>query len=83
MLLTVALADTLTLKDGTKVQGKVISQGDRYWVKLPDGGTRYVDKSDVTNLEKGDAALRHSRGRPLPVRPAHRQPHPRRRLPQR
>src|SRR5436190_22909324 len=51
------LADTLTMKDGTKVEGRVIPQGERYWVKLPDGSTKYVDKAQVTSLTKGDVAV--------------------------
>jgi S1-C subfamily serine protease len=49
------LADTLRLKDGTVLEGKVIEQPDRYWIKLADGTSKTVLKKDVLNLERGDA----------------------------
>src|SRR5438105_1128974 len=51
----VLCADTLTLKDGSTVDGKVIQQGEKYWVKLADGTTKYVAKSEVTNWTKAEA----------------------------
>src|SRR4051794_36281169 len=58
------LADTLHLKDGTTLEGKIIEQPDRYWVKLADGsGTKTVLKKDVASIEKGDA-------KPKPAAPA-------------
>lgn len=51
----VLLADTLTLKDGTVLEGKVIPQGEKYWIKLADGSTRLVNKTDVKSWDKGDA----------------------------
>ena len=65
LICTVAvLADTLTLKDGTVLQGKVQEVGDKYWIKLADGGTKMVAKSEVTKFERGDAAA----PRPGPAR---------------
>lgn len=49
------LADTLRLKDGTVLEGKVIEQPDRYWIKLTDGTSKTVLKKDVASLERGDA----------------------------
>src|SRR5690349_12406681 len=48
------LADTLRLKDGSVLEGKVIEQPDRYWIKLADGTTKTVLKKDVLSLERGD-----------------------------
>jgi hypothetical protein len=47
------LADTLRLKDGTVLEGKVIEQPDRYWIKLADGTSKTVLKKDVLKLERG------------------------------
>src|SRR5438874_13196771 len=57
LIISIAQADTLTMKDGTKVEGRVIPQGDRYWVKLPDGSTKYIDKDRVASLSKGDSPV--------------------------
>jgi hypothetical protein len=54
-IVSIAPGDTLTMKDGTKVEGRVIPQGDRYWIKLPDGSTKYIDKDKVASLTKGDS----------------------------
>ena len=48
-----AFGDRLTLKDGKVLEGTVIKQGDRYWVKTSDGSTQYVSIDDVSKLEKG------------------------------
>src|SRR5256885_10765537 len=55
LIVSVAPGDTLTMKDGTKVEGRVIPQGERDWVKLPDGSTKYIDKDKVAGLTKGDS----------------------------
>ena len=52
---TVGLADTLKLKDGTVLEGKVVEQPDRYWIKLTDGSSKTVLKKDVASFTKGDA----------------------------
>jgi S1-C subfamily serine protease len=57
---TSARADTLQLKDGTTLEGKVIPQGDRYWIKPSDGESRMIAKADVTQWTHGDSA--ESRG---------------------
>src|SRR5205085_7443928 len=42
-----AFADRLVLKDGRVVEGTVIKQGERYWVKSGDGTTQYILLTDV------------------------------------
>ena len=32
-------ADVLVMKDGSKIEGRVVPQGDQYWVKLSSGGS--------------------------------------------
>jgi S1-C subfamily serine protease len=49
------VADTLRLKDGTVLEGKVIEQGDRYWIKLATGESKLIPKRDVQSFERGDA----------------------------
>src|SRR5438874_4892699 len=51
----VSLADTLKLKDGSTIEGRVIQQGDRYWVKLADGSTKYIAKDQVVTWTKSSA----------------------------
>src|SRR5437762_8607648 len=51
----VSLADTLKLKDGSTIEGRVIQQGDRYWVKLADGSTKYIAKDQVLTWTKSSA----------------------------
>jgi S1-C subfamily serine protease len=48
-----ARADTVTMKDGTVIQGVVITQGDKYWIKKVDGNTQTVAIADVASLTKG------------------------------
>ena len=47
-----ALADKLTLKDGTVLEGKVIKQSDQYWVKTKDGESRIIPATDVASYVK-------------------------------
>jgi hypothetical protein len=47
------LADTVKLKDGTSIQGKVIDQGDKYWVKDNNGETHLIDKDSVLSWTRG------------------------------
>src|SRR5206468_1657515 len=65
LLALTARAERLNLKDGTTVDGVVFDQGDKYWVKTPDGGTRTIPKSDV-----------ESRGTPKPTAAAAAAPTP-------
>jgi S1-C subfamily serine protease len=51
-----ASADRITLKDGTVLDGVAIQQGDKYWIKTTDGGTRTVAKADVASITKGSGA---------------------------
>ena len=55
-LWTIARADTLHLKDGTSITGRVMDMGDKYWVKDADGVSHTIAKTDVNSVEKGDAA---------------------------
>src|SRR4051812_45474197 len=55
LLCTVGLADTLKLKDGTVLEGKVQEVGDKYWIKLSSGETKLVNKADVVSKVIGDA----------------------------
>jgi S1-C subfamily serine protease len=48
-------ADTLTLTDGTVLQGKVLPQGDRYWIKTGPHETRFVPKNQVKSWVKDGA----------------------------
>ena len=50
-----ALADRLTLNDGTVLDGTVIKQGDNYWVKTPDGQRKVIPATNVKSLQKGSA----------------------------
>src|SRR5690348_2278688 len=52
----IALGDRLVLKDGRVVEGTVIKQGERYWVKSADGTTQYIPLTDVKSLQKGNGA---------------------------
>ena len=52
---TAALADRLTLNDGTVLDGTVIKQGDNYWVKTPDGQRKVIPAANVKSLQKGSA----------------------------
>jgi S1-C subfamily serine protease len=70
MLPALVLADKLTLNDGTVIDGTVIPQGERYWVKTADGQSRYVAKTDVKSLVKGSGAPTPSSGSGLPTGPA-------------
>ncbi len=54
------LGDTLTLKDGTSLTGRVIDQGDKYWLKDADGKSHFVDKNAVKAWVKGSAATPES-----------------------
>ena len=48
-------ADTLKLKDGTSLQGRVMEAGTNYWVKGADGQSQTVPKDSVQEWVKGDA----------------------------
>ena len=48
-------ADTLQLKDGTSLAGRVMDEGQSYWVKGADGQTHTVPKDSVQQWVKGDA----------------------------
>src|SRR3954447_25606712 len=48
------LADWVKLKDGTVLEGTVISRGDgSFWVKSADGTTRTIAGADVLSNGKG------------------------------
>ncbi|HEY8665435.1 MAG TPA: trypsin-like peptidase domain-containing protein [Tepidisphaeraceae bacterium] len=46
-----ASAAKITLKDGTVIEGTAIQQGEKYWIKVKDGASRTVDKSEVVSIE--------------------------------
>ena len=50
------LADSLIMKDGTTLEGRVAEQGDRYWIKLTDGTSKFIPKSQVQTWNKANAA---------------------------
>jgi len=47
---TQSLADTMTLKDGTVLHGRVINNGNSYWVKFDDGTSKTVPADNVANV---------------------------------
>src|SRR4051812_25566193 len=49
------LADTLTLSDGSTLEGRVVPQGDKYWIKLTTGESKMIPKSQITNWTKSAA----------------------------
>jgi S1-C subfamily serine protease len=58
-----AAAATLTLNDGTVLEGTIIKTSDGYWVKLSDGSSKIVAKEDVQSFS-GDADSSASPGTP-------------------
>lgn len=50
-----ARADHLILNDGTVIEGTVLSQGEKYWVKKGDGTSQLIPKTDVKTYGKGPA----------------------------
>src|SRR5258706_6373756 len=51
-----AWADQLILNDGTVVEGTILSQGEKYWVKGADGKSKLIPKSDVKKYVTGTPA---------------------------
>jgi len=45
-------ADTLTLTDGTTLQGSVMKSSDRYWIETPDGKSRFIPADQVKQWTK-------------------------------
>ena len=52
----IASADTLTLQDGTVIEGTVIKQASGYWVKTPNGQSRVIPEEDVKTYKPGKVA---------------------------
>jgi len=50
LIASLALGETLTLKDGTVLEGTVIKKGDVYWVKTRDGKTQEIPVADVAQV---------------------------------
>jgi S1-C subfamily serine protease len=49
-------ADQLQMNDGSVLEGTILSQGDKYWVKSADGTSKIVPASDVKKYVKGSIA---------------------------
>ncbi|MFI5381182.1 MAG: trypsin-like peptidase domain-containing protein [Tepidisphaerales bacterium] len=56
LLYGVASADTLTLQDGTVLEGTVIKQAGGYWVKTADGMSRTIPEENVKSHKVGKVA---------------------------
>src|SRR5256885_6708647 len=50
-----AIADVLTLKDGTRLDGDVKRNDAGYQIKLPDGSVRQVRADQIASIEVGKA----------------------------
>src|SRR5947209_10199435 len=64
-----ARADQLILNDGTVVEGTILSQGEKYWVKGTDGKSKIIQKSDVKKYVTGAAAATPATGTPAAATP--------------
>jgi S1-C subfamily serine protease len=62
-------ADTLVLKDGTQLQGKVVPQADKYWIKTDTGESKMIPKAEVSEWKRG-AAGSATPAAPTPAAPA-------------
>ena len=49
------LADTLTLKDGTILHGRVLQNGNNYWIKFDDGSSKTIAAEDVAKFDSEQA----------------------------
>ena len=49
-------ADHLIMEDGTIIEGMILTQGEKYWVKKADGTSQVVLVKDVKKLMKGSPA---------------------------
>jgi S1-C subfamily serine protease len=56
LLSIAALADTLTLKNGKVLEGKVIPQGSGYWIKTADGKTQVIPGEQVASFQRSPVA---------------------------
>ena len=65
LAVSAALAATLTLNDGTVLEGTIIKTSDGYWVKLSDGSSKIVAKEDVQSYS-GDSNSGALPGSPSP-----------------
>ncbi len=54
-LCSLVSGDRITLKDGTVLEGTVITQDNSYWVKTPDGKSRIIPFADVQSVTSGSA----------------------------
>jgi S1-C subfamily serine protease len=57
-----ARADQLIMNDGTVLEGTVLTQGDKYWVKGADGKSQIVAAKDVKKYVKGSGAVTPAAG---------------------
>ena len=51
-----AWGDQLLLNDGSVLEGTILSQGEKYWVKAADGTSQLIAKTDVKKWVKGSGA---------------------------
>src|SRR5437763_31155 len=51
---SLALADRVTLKNGTVLDGTAIKQGDGYWFKGADGQSRHISETEIDKIERGE-----------------------------
>lgn len=51
-----ALADRITMKDGTVLDGTVIKTSSGYWFKGADGVRKLISEDDVKSVDKGTGA---------------------------
>ncbi len=68
---TFVAADTLTLNDGTTLEGSVVSQGDRYWIKITSTGeSRFIPKAEVKSWSRQKASDSAGAKSSAPANPA-------------
>ena len=65
-----AIADTLVLTDGTTLEGRVVPQGEKYWIKLATGESKMIAKSQVKAWNKSSPRRRRAAHAGLPNPPA-------------
>jgi S1-C subfamily serine protease len=64
-----AMADKVTPKDGTVIEGTAIKSGSTYWIKGADGKRRQIEEADVASVEKGTGVSSGSASAGAPATP--------------